>query len=147
MKLVLNQPFKNRSVFTFSSIFEFHQIINKAQLSPLILMKMIYMMSKSLEWLINVDSWIGHPLTYFMVLKCCQDNPSTIFFEVSQQHGAKSLLQWSSSMVEAYLSSVVVTWCQNSITDADLTPSWQYGDRLSLTISLLLFSLLFCIYT
>ena len=25
----LNQPFKNRSVFSFSSVCEFHQIINK----------------------------------------------------------------------------------------------------------------------
>ena len=29
LKLVLNQPFKNRSVFSFSSVCEFHQIINK----------------------------------------------------------------------------------------------------------------------
>ena len=29
LKLVLNHPFKNRSVFSFSSVFEFHQIINK----------------------------------------------------------------------------------------------------------------------
>ena len=29
LKSVLNQPFKNRSVFSFSSVCEFHQIINK----------------------------------------------------------------------------------------------------------------------
>ena len=29
LKLVLNQPFKNRSVFSFSSVCEFYQIINK----------------------------------------------------------------------------------------------------------------------
>ena len=28
-KLLSNQPFKNRSIFSFSSVFEFHQIINK----------------------------------------------------------------------------------------------------------------------
>ena len=25
--------------------------------------------------------------SYFMMLKCCQDNPSTVFLEVPQQHG------------------------------------------------------------
>ena len=29
LKLVSNQPFKNRSIFSFSSVFEFHQIINR----------------------------------------------------------------------------------------------------------------------
>ena len=29
LKLVLNQPFRKRSVFSFSTIIEFYQIINK----------------------------------------------------------------------------------------------------------------------
>ena len=50
--------------------------------------------------------------SYFMMLKCCHDTPSTVFLDVSQQHGVKSIL-WQRCMVDVYSSSVVVTWwCQ-----------------------------------
>ena len=75
LKLWLNQTFKNRSVFTFSSVSDFHQVINK------VTTRSSYPYQDEIclwNWLTQTSCkcrWIGR-------LKCCQDNPFTVFSEV-----------------------------------------------------------------
>ena len=142
LKLVLNQPFKNRSVFSFSSVCEFHQIINKVTTQSSYPYEDEIFDDERAEWLklvVNVEGKLG-----VLLLHDAEVLPGYPFHcflgSISQQHGVNSILQ-QSCMVSAYSLSVVITWChQNSIIDTDLTPSWQYGEGLSPTILLLLFS-------
>ena len=68
LKLALNLPLKNRSVFSFSSVFELHWIITKVttQLSYPYEDEIYDDGDEEANWLklvVNVDSWIGLPLT------------------------------------------------------------------------------------
>ena len=63
LKLVLNQPFKNRSVFSFSSVCEFHQIINKVTTQSSYPYEDDDDGAEWLKLVVNVEGRIGHSLT------------------------------------------------------------------------------------